>query len=282
VTTASSTPPPSSGIEAHHARKFAESFGSDATRYDRVRPRYPQELVERVVAASPGRGPDRSPEREVLDVGIGTGILARAFRSAGCQVSGVDPDRRMADYARSQGFDVDVATFEEWDAANRSFDAIVAGQTWHWVDPAAGAAKAARLLRPGGRLAVFWNTQEFPPPVRRALDDAFNRTTSDGSDPRPVAGGAKGFSGFFGTAADGMRQTEALGEPEQWVAKWRRSFTRDEWLEVLATGVGFNQLPPERLALVLGELGSVVDAMGGTVTVDYTTVAVTAARADST
>src|SRR5690349_259040 len=133
--------------EPHRARQVAESFGADAERYDRARPRYPDALVDRIVAASPGP--------EVLDVGCGTGIEARQFQAAGCTVLGVDPDARMAEFARRSGVEVEVATFEDWDPVGRVFDAVVAGQAWHWVDPVAGATKAARVLRPGGLLAVF-------------------------------------------------------------------------------------------------------------------------------
>jgi SAM-dependent methyltransferase len=87
-------------------------------------------------------------------VGCGTGIAARQFQAAGCRVLGVDPDARMADLARRGGIEVEVARFEAWDPAGRDFDAVIAGQAWHWVDPVAGAAGAARALRPGGRLAV--------------------------------------------------------------------------------------------------------------------------------
>ena len=126
---------------------MAESFGSDAGRYDRTRPRYPDALVERIIAASPG--PD------ILDVGCGTGIAARQFQAAGGKVLGVEPDARMAEFARRTGVEVEVATFEAWDPAGRKFDAVIAGTAWHWVDPVAGAAKAAQVLRPGGRLAPF-------------------------------------------------------------------------------------------------------------------------------
>ncbi len=78
--------------EPHLHRQVAESFGSDAERYDRARPRYPQAMVARIVAASPG--PD------VLDVGCGTGIAARQFQAAGCRVVGIDVDARMAEWAR--------------------------------------------------------------------------------------------------------------------------------------------------------------------------------------
>ena len=126
--------------EPHQARQMAESFGSDPERYDRARPRYPVPMVARVAAASPGP--------EFLDVGCGTGIASRQFQAAGCEVLGVEPDARMAEFARQRGLGVNVATFESWDPAGRAFDAVIAGQAWHWVDPLAGAAKAAQCYVP--------------------------------------------------------------------------------------------------------------------------------------
>ncbi|MFG2003817.1 class I SAM-dependent methyltransferase [Spirillospora sp. NPDC048911] len=151
--------------ETHQYRQVAESFGTDAERYDRARPHYPDAMVERIVAATPG--PD------VLDVGCGTGISSRQFQAAGRTVLGVDPDARMAELARRTGIESEVATFEDWEPAGRTFDAVIAGQSWHWVDPVAGAAKAAEVLRPGGRLAVFWNAGDpsptWPAPSPRSM-----------------------------------------------------------------------------------------------------------------
>jgi len=158
----------------HRQRQVAESFGANADRYDRARPTYPAALVERIVAESPATGVP-----EILDVGCGTGISGRLFQAAGCQVLGVDPDPRMAEVARSSGLDVEVATFEEWDAAGRDYDAVVAGTAWHWVDPVAGAAKAARVLRPGGRLALFWHVFQPPAELARASAEVYHRVVPD-------------------------------------------------------------------------------------------------------
>ena len=104
---------PFGGRESHQAREIAESFGSDADRYDRARPRYPDELVDRIVAgAAPGQ--HRPDVPDILDVGCGTGIVARQFQAAGCRVLGVDPDARMADLARRHGLEVEVSRFEAW------------------------------------------------------------------------------------------------------------------------------------------------------------------------
>ena len=115
-------PPGAEGAEAategddrarrlHLQRQVAEGFGAGADRYDRARPTYPAVLVERIVAASPGR--------DVVDVGCGTGISSRLLQAAGCRVLGVEPDPRMAEQARQGGTEVEVAKFEDYGLSGR-------------------------------------------------------------------------------------------------------------------------------------------------------------------
>ncbi len=256
--------------EPHQHRQVAESFGSDAERYDRARPSYPGALVERIVAASPG--PD------VLDVGCGTGIAARQFQAAGCRVLGVDPDARMAGLARQSRIEVEVAKFEAWDPAGRGFDAVIAGQAWHWVDPVAGAAKAAQALRPGGRLAVFWNVFQPPHDLGEAFAAVY-RQVMPGSPGNVWASSILDlYSAGFSKAADGIREAGTFGDPEQWRFDWDRPYTRDQWLELVPTFGGHSQIPPARQQEILAGIGAAIDALGGRFTMHYTTVAVTAAR----
>lgn len=262
-----------SELEPHRHRQVAESFGVDAERYDRTRPPYPDALVDRIVTASPGR--------DVLDVGCGTGIEARQFRAAGCRVLGVEPDERMAEFARRGGLQVEVATFEAWDPSGREFDAVIAGTAWHWVDPVAGAAKAARLLRPGGRLAPFHHVFQPPPDVMRAVATAYQRVAPDSpvNLPGQLSGSAlDGYQPMFTKIADAIREVGGFGEPEQWRFEWERTYTRDEWLDQLPTHGALTRLPADKLTDVLETVGAAIDAMGGHVTMPYTTVAVTAAR----
>lgn len=263
----------SAGTAPHQARRIAESFGVDPARYDRARPPYPGALVARILAASPGR--------DVLDVGCGTGIEARQFQAAGCRVLGVDPDARMAGFARETGVDVEVSTFEAWDPAGRTFDTVVAGQAWHWVDPVAGPAKAAEVLRPGGLLAVFGHVYDMPPGVAEAYATALKRVVPD--SPMAVAGNDRTaldiYRTMFAAAADGMRQAEGLAEPAQWQFGWEHSYTRDEWLELLPTTGALTRLPADKLAEVLAAVGAAVDEIGGRFTMPYTTLAAVAARA---
>ncbi|MGW7610574.1 class I SAM-dependent methyltransferase [Streptomyces sp. NPDC054766] len=258
--------------EPHEYRQAAESFGSDAERYDRARPRYPEALVERIVSGSPGTG--------LLDVGCGTGIAARQFQAAGCTVLGVDPDPRMADVARRLGTEVEVARFEAWDPAGRDFDAVVAAQSWHWVDPVVGAAVAQRVLRPRGRFAAFWHVFQLPAEVGKATAAACRRAMPDspfgfGAMTRPAV---DVYRPMLAKAADGIREVGGFDEPEEWTFTWEWSYTRDAWLDVMPTQGALTRLPADTLASVLEEVGTAIDAMGGRFTMPYTTVAVTAVR----
>ena len=248
---------------------MAESFGSDPERYDRARPRYPNVLIERIVAAAPGR--------LVLDVGVGTGIVARQFQAAGCRVLGVDPDARLAEFARHSGVEVEVSTFEAWEAAGRKFDAVVSGESWHWVDPGAGTAKAAEVLQPGGRLAVFWSTGRPPAGLDEAFADVYRRVLPESLVARLGKRSIEeAHSAMCAKADDGMRATGAFHEPEQWRFEWAQSYTRDEWLDALQTSGG--AIPESQWADLLEGVANAIDAAGGSFTMNYVTFAVTAVR----
>jgi SAM-dependent methyltransferase len=264
------TIPAGSAREPHRARAIAESFGAEAERYDRTRPSYPGAMVDRIVAASPGT--------DVVDVGCGTGIVARQFRAAGCRVLGVEIDEKMAEVARRHGIEVEVSSFETWDTAGRTFDAVVAGQTWHWVDPVAGAAKAAGALRPGGRLALFWNVGVPPADLSAAFADVYRRVVPE-FPAYDAAKQANGYSAILDKAAEGLGVAGGFGEPDRWSFDWNRHYTTDEWLEQVPTFGGNSLLAPSRLAEILSGIGAAVDAAGGGFTMDYSAVVLTAARA---
>ncbi|MFF7755024.1 class I SAM-dependent methyltransferase [Streptomyces sp. NPDC007971] len=266
--------PESSPAGPHEARGMAESFGVDAQRYDQGRPGYPDTLVTRIVTGSPG--PD------VLDVGCGTGIAARQFQAAGCTVLGIEPDVRMADFARARGLQVEVATFEAWQSAGRTFDAVVAAQSWHWVEPVAGVAKAARVLRPGGRLAIFGHVYEPPTEVAEPFFAAYRRAAPDSPlNGQPARRPLDLYQAAYAKFADNIRETEQFNAPEQWRFDWEQSYTRDHWLDLLPTTGGLTQLRPDQLAEILDAVGGAIDSLGGRFTMNYTTLAATARRVGS-
>ena len=263
--------PGSSATESHRARQIAESFGLDPERYDRARPGYPDALVARIVAERPGL--------DVLDVGCGTGIAARQLQAAGCVVLGVEPDARMAEFARARGLAAEVATFESWQPSGRTFDAVIAAQSWHWVDPVAGAAKAAAVLRPGGRLAIFGHVYEPPAEVAEPFAAALRRVVPDSPfNDRPARSPLALYEAGYARFADAIQATGRFDRSEQWRFDWERQYTRDQWLDLLPTTGGLASLPRDRTAEILDAVGAAIDAIGGRFTMSYTTLATTAVR----
>jgi SAM-dependent methyltransferase len=135
----------------------ARSFGTAADRYDRYRPTYAAEAVRWAL----GRNPLR-----VADLGAGTGILSRLVRELGHDVVAIEPDDQMR--ARLVAVSPDIAahegTAEEIPLPDASVDAVVAGQAYHWFDPERAHPEIARVLRPGGVFAAFWNDADLSAP----------------------------------------------------------------------------------------------------------------------
>jgi SAM-dependent methyltransferase len=265
--------PADSDARSHDQRDVAEGFGANAARYDRSRPSYPSALIDRIIEDRGGP--------ELLDVGCGTGIASRLFQRAGCDVLGLDADVRMAEIAASSGVQVEVAKFEDWEPAGRTFDIVVAAQAWHWIDPEAGAAKAAQVLRPGGRIALFWNAADEPSELRQAFGEVYGRVLPGSRVAafyRRSESVADSYSAFLDTAADGMARANAYSEPERWRYDWERTYSRDEWLSQVPTQGSNNLLRQDQQEELLAGIAAAIDAAGGGFTMSYATLVVTSRR----
>src|SRR5918912_1486833 len=135
-------------------RRLRATFEEVPELYDRARPLYPAELFDDLVADAGLEAGSR-----VLEIGCGTGQATLPFAERGLEVVCVELGAGLAEVARRKlasfpRVEVVHAVFEDWEAEEASFDAVVAFTAFHWVDPEAKYAKPARLLRPGGALAV--------------------------------------------------------------------------------------------------------------------------------
>lgn len=133
----------------------APSFDPLVDDYDAARPSYPSALYDEIEALA-GRPLSAA---QVVEIGAGTGIATRGLVERGARVLVIDVGSRMLDRLRQRLPDVPavLASGEALPARDTSADLVCAAQAWHWLDPARGAAEAARVLRPGGSLAVWWN-----------------------------------------------------------------------------------------------------------------------------
>ncbi|MGH9095524.1 MAG: SAM-dependent methyltransferase, partial [Acidimicrobiales bacterium] len=142
----------------------------------------------------------------------------------------------------------------------------------------AGAAKAAEVLRPGGLLAVFWNVFQPPSDMEAAFAAVYRRVKPD----LPLNPWAKppldAYAKVFTQATDGIREEAGFGESEQWRFDWERSYTRDEWLDQVPTQGGHHQLSAAKLGELLAGVGAAIDAVGGSFTMGYAAVVITAER----
>ena len=253
----------------HTDRRRAESFGAAALAYDRARPSYPPALIDDLVAGGP---------RTALDVGCGTGKVARLLAERDVRVLGVEVDERMAEVARSHGIEVETGGFETWDARGRRFDLIVSGQAWHWIDPEIGATLAARLLRPGGLLVPCWNFSELDPDVSRRVDAVYQRVEAQFADSTVIRSGGAGPH-TVAPHAEMMRTIGLFASVEIRHYAWDKTYTRAEWQALMHTHSDHITLPPERLATLVTAVGEAIDEAGGVAPAHYTTSAVFARMA---
>jgi SAM-dependent methyltransferase len=142
-------------------RERANSFGGAAQNYDTHRPRYPDRLIDDVLAPN---------AHSVLEAGAGTGIASMQMIARGADVLAVEPDTRMAAVAQTKGIPVELATFEDWEPAGRRFDRVVFAASFHWVDPAVALPKIRGILNDGGKLALIWNRLRPTNPTRAEFE----------------------------------------------------------------------------------------------------------------
>ena len=130
-------------------------FGRTAADYGLHRAGFPSSLFERLATYGVGL-----PGHRVVDVGTGTGTVARGFALRGCAVTGIDPsqeligDARRLDHVAGVSVEYRVASAEETGLDGLSVDVYAAGQCWHWFDRPRAAAEAWRVLADGGAIVI--------------------------------------------------------------------------------------------------------------------------------
>lgn len=145
----------------------ARSFGATAKDYADHRPDYPAAGIEWALA-----GADH-PVRQVLDLAAGTGKLTEGLLDLGVDVTAVEPDEGMLAELRRRnpGVAAHLGTAEAIPLADGSVDAVLVAQAFHWFDIDVALTEIARVLRPGGVVAGFWNVTDVSVDWVRELDE---------------------------------------------------------------------------------------------------------------
>jgi SAM-dependent methyltransferase len=156
----------------------ARGFERAADAYERGRPEYPPAAVAAVVSAL-----RLGPGVRLLDVGAGTGKLARLVAASGAAVLAADPaDAMIRRIAGTRGIAPLRAVAEALPFRDGAFEAASAASAFHWFDGPAALRELHRVLRPGGRLALLWNVRDDGEPWVARLSEIVNRR--EGRTPR--------------------------------------------------------------------------------------------------
>ena len=169
------------------ARGPATSFGLVADSYERGRPGYPEEAVRWLVGNEP---------LDVVDIGAGTGKLTRSIVALGHRVTAIEPLPEMLELlaTAAPGARPILGSAEVIPLPDQHADVVTAAQAFHWFDHAVALPEITRVLRPGGRLALVWNTRDDREPWVAELSRTIGSETIQRSDAvEPIEG-----SGVFG------------------------------------------------------------------------------------
>ncbi|WP_028569500.1 class I SAM-dependent methyltransferase [Salinispora tropica] len=254
------------------------SFDEDPDIYQMARPDYPRRVYE--VLSGMGLGPGA----RVLEIGPGTGQATRPLVAAGASVLAVELGGHLAARLRTDlaGHDVTVieGDFVTVPLPDGDVDLAVCATTFHWLDPDAAVRRLARLVWPGGGLAVWWTVFGDPdriPPWRAEVDRLYRRWLP-GEKVRP------GDLPAVMRVAERTAELAAggwFGPVQVEMIRWEHQLTPRRVRGLWATFSAVRELSADRRRSLLDGVAEVVASQPGGVAVDnYVTALYTAPRRD--
>ena len=181
--------------------KSTERFSSRVEDYVKYRPSYPQEIIQTLTNEC-----GMTPAWRIADIGSGPGNLSRLFLENGNAVFGVEPNKEMREAGEGQMsgypnfFSVD-GTAETTNLENESVELVTAAQAFHWFEPVTTRQEFARILKPGGWVALVWNDRKID---QNRFSSEYERILTDLAPEYPAVkhqGQAESFdsiTSFFG------------------------------------------------------------------------------------
>ena len=244
-----------------------DTYNHAVDAYRAVRPTYPTAVFDRIerytnLPASP----------RVLEIGAGTGQATQQMAARGWRVLALEPGADLARSARAElaEFDtVDVRTsrFENAELTDNAFDLIAAATAWHWIDPTRGIPKAARLLRPDGAIALWWNAHvtDTPDPRWTPIRRVYEQVAPDLAHLAPLTPDRHDYDPAVELATSGL-----FDKVEQHNFPFSVTYTSNDFLALIATSASHRPLPAEARTHRHRELDRAINCdLGGVVTKPY-------------
>ena len=255
-----STPPP---WETSERETYRATFDEDAAAYERVRPVAPAHVFDDLITLA-----GLAPGSSVVEIGPGTGQATRPLAERGLRVLALELGPHLAARARQRlasFVDVNVVTtsFEAWDPGSTRFDAVVACNSFHWIDPAIRFEKSAAVLVPGGHLAVLATWWVIPDGADRFWWDVQDDYAAIGAERVDPATKHPDRIEDLGPA---VRASGRFEEPTIRRHPFDVTFTADDYAVNLSTQSSTKAFPPDAQAELLARVRRRVLDRGGAVT----------------
>lgn len=250
--------------------RLRATFATIAAQYDRARPTYPPSVFDDL----PGLGAIPAGGR-FLEIGPGTGKATVELARRGYEVVAVELAPELAAIGRRNlrpfpRATVVTADFETWEPERADFDAVAAFTSFHWIAPELRYAKPARLLRPGGALAVIAThhvTPEGADPVWAEVQEDYDAVVPhpDNRPPPPPEEAPD--------LADEMNTSGLFEGVAARAHRWDATYSADEWIAVLGTYSANIALPATQREELFRRIHARIAARpGGTATRHYLAV----------
>jgi SAM-dependent methyltransferase len=248
-------------------------FDLAASEYDAARPSYPAALYDEVE-----RQTGRLAGKVALDWGAGTGIASRQLAERGARVVSLDIGERMLRMAKARSplSRCVLADGNRMPARPASADVVTFAQSWHWFNQLTAAAEVARVLKPGGHWAAWWNRakaagepwyDEYEQlvlascPGYQWMSSGGDLLIPDWADPAVAAGARMEPAGTF-------------------IVPWTRQVSAADWITDNRSKSYFIDLEPSIRESVLDRIAGIIAARfpDGQMTVRYVTALVLARK----
>jgi SAM-dependent methyltransferase len=225
------------------------AFGEVAGEYDRLRPGPSPEALDWLLPAG---------ATDVLEIGAGTGILTRLLAERISHVLAVEPDDRMrALLPATPGIEVRAGWAEALPLDDSTVDAVVAASAWHWVDEERAVPEVARVLRPGGRLALVWSGPDRSVDWMRSL---WAGGIELSPDERVAIDNRRRRRHMVNVDLGGHTRFEA---PETTLFRWTRPMSKDDLVALATTYSSVITMDEQTRDGHLSAMARYLDGIGG-------------------
>jgi SAM-dependent methyltransferase len=233
----------------------SRAFELVAGLYERGRPEYPGDAIAWIADQL-----DLREGRTVLDLGAGTGKLTRALLQTGAQVIAVEPGEAMLAELRRVLPNVVAmrGAAEAIPLVDDSVDVITVAQAFHWFRHDEAIPELHRVLRPGGAVALIWNSRDQERPLQREITELI-KPFIPADRPR------------VGVSAQVLDRSGLFGPVETRTFHFTQQLDTERLVDRIASVSFVAAAPPERRAELELKLREVVAAEGGSVDFPYLT-----------